>query len=264
MSFVNVYEAEMKERRLMNVIRRVSMLDDTRISQLGMMLSAKRSVNNSLSPTGKIGNVLGKLGLNTRSSSSLSYRINGCLSAIDRTIDNNIIALIGVSLDSVGLLDLLRMSEIMGNDFARLSRALGYIMNYGPSALYQLQDALAMGVENTIMDVVAMASDIATDAINAAAQEAFCALLPSLNGLQNELGGILGGVGDLAEAVTSLTHEITNDINNVLISAQMEFNELSDTIAGGLFGYATNRGSTCAMRPDAQSNLMKVLTQTIC
>jgi hypothetical protein len=186
------------------------------------------------------------------------------MSAIDRTIDNNIIALIGVSLDSVGILDLLRMQEIMGNDFARLSRSLGYIMNYGPSALYQLQNALISGVENTIMDVVAMASDIATDAINAAAQEAFCALLPSLNGLQDELGGILGGVGDVAEAISTLTNEITNDINSVLISAQREFNDLSDTISNGLFGYATNKNSTCAMRPDAQSNLRKVLTQTIC
>jgi len=263
MSFTNAYEAEMKERRLMNVIRRVSMLDDTKISQLGMMLGAKRSINNSLNPTGKIGNVLGKLGLN-RNSSSLSYRIISCMSAIDRTIDNNIIALIGVSLDSVGILDLLRMQEIMGNDFARLSRSLGYIMNYGPSALYQLQNALISGVENTIMDVVAMASDIATDAINAAAQEAFCALLPSLNGLQDELGGILGGVGDVAEAISTLTNEITNDINSVLISAQREFNDLSDTISNGLFGYATNKNSTCAMRPDAQSNLRKVLTQTIC
>ena len=264
MSFVNMYEAEMKERRLMNVIRRVSMLDDTKISQLGMMLGAKRSVNSSLSPTGKIGSVLGKLGLNNNSSSTLSYRINGCLSAIDRTIDNNIVALIGLSLDSVGILDLLRMQEMMGNDFARLSRALGYIMNYGPAALYQLQDALVRGVENTIMDVVGMASDIATDAINQAAQEAFCALMPGLNSLQDELGGLLGGVADIADAVSSLTNEITNDINNVLIAAQMEFNDLSNTIADGLFGYATNRNSTCAMRPDAQSNLRRVLTQTIC
>lgn len=264
MSFVNVYEAEMKERRLMNVIRRVSMLDDTRISQLGMMLGAKRSVNNSLSSTGTIGNVLGKLGLQNRNSSALSYRVNSCLSAIDRTIDNNIISLIGVSLDAVGILDLLRMQEIMGYEFARLSRALGYLMNAGPSALYQLQDALVSGVENTIMDVIASASDIATDAINAAAQEAFCALLPSLNGLQSELGDLIGGAGEIADAVSSLTNSITNDINNVLISAQMEFNELSDTIANGLFGYATNRNSTCAMRPDAQNNMMRLLTQTIC
>jgi len=263
MSFANIARAEQRERTLRNILQRISMLEPDKINQLGVMLGVKRSVVNSTQPGGKLGGLLNKLGLNTSSRSPITRKVNNCLSAIEKTIDNNIIGLLGASLDIIGITQLLRMQEMLGNDFTRLVRSLGYLESFGAGALGQLQYALETGVQNTIMDVVAMGSDLAIAAINTASNEVFAALLPSLLALQNELGPVLGGITNAAEAVSALTNEITNDINNILYAAQSEFNALSNTIAKGLFDYSATKGTTCASRPDAQNNLVKLLRQTI-
>lgn len=260
MAFVNAYRAEQKERRLTNNIQRMAMLPEDRLNQLDLMLSAKRKVRESTSSKSKLGGIMKSLGGNN---SYITSKINNCLSSIDKTIDNNIIGLLGAAYDAAGITDLLIMQEVLGRDFSRLMRSLGNLQNFGDNALYQLQDAFARGVQNTIIDAVAMATDVINDTIDELANEAFAALLPALDGLQSELGSILGEVTNAGEAVSALMQEITGDINNLLRTVQGEFNDLSRTISNGLFDYASTRGTTCASRPDSQNGLRSALNQII-
>ena len=184
-------------------------------------------------------------------------------SFFDKTIDNNLIGLLGASLDVIGIGQLLLLEQRLGNDFARLARTLIYMESFGYNLIDQLQSAIESGVQRTIDNIIGIGTNIAIDAINTAADEAFAALSPSLLMLRNDLGPILGEIENVADAVSALTNEITNDINNILITAQGEFNNLSNEISQGLFNYASTLGTTCASRPDAQSNLTKLLSQTI-
>lgn len=263
MSFVNVSRAEEKDRKIRNTLSRVSRLNGSQSSQLGMMLGAKRRVRESTSPTGKLGGLLSKLGLNTGARNPLSYKVNSCLAAVDRTIDNNLIGLLGVSLDVIGVGHLLLLEQRLGNDFARLARSLIYLESFGANILGELQYALENGLNGAISNIIGMGTNIAIDAIDTATEEVFAALLPSLLMLQKELGPIIGEIDNVADAISALTNEITNDINNILYTAQGEFNSLSNIISNELFPYASTLGTTCASRPDAQSNLTRLLSQTI-
>ena len=263
MSFVNVSRAEDKDRKMRNTLNRIAMLSSSQSSQLGMILGAKRRVRESTNPSGELGGLLSKLGLNMSSRNPVSYKINSCLAAVDKTIDNNLIGLLGASLDGDGIGQLLLLEQRLGNDFARLARTLIYLESFGYNLIDQLQSAIESGVQRTIDNIIGIGTNIAIDAINTAADEAFAALSPSLSMLRIELGPILGEIENVADAVSALTNEITNDINNILTTAQGEFNILSNVISQGLFNYASTLGTTCASRPDAQSNLTKLLSQTI-
>jgi hypothetical protein len=259
--FVNVYRAELKERQFTDLIRRMSMLPEDKVYELNVMLKAKKSVNKTTSSSGTIGKVLSGLG---PSGYVLNSRINSCLSAIDRTIDNNIIGLMGVVADATGISMLLDIQERLGNDFVQIVRTLGNVQNFGPNALYQLQSAVFEGIQNTIFDVVATGTQAVNEVIDGITDAAFCALMPGLQELQDSLGGLLGGIASIEEAVSSLTNSVTTEINTTLYALQSEINQLSDRIAGGLFGYASTRTSTCASRPDSQLGIRDAIRSSIC
>ena len=262
--FSNMYRAEVKEQKFVNLMNRMSMIPDNKKGQFNTMLSSKRTVRNVTSSTGSLGGILSGLGMNAGPTNALAYRINGCLSAIDRTIDANLMALLGVTLDAAGITYLLQMQSVLGEQFTRLMYVMANIQNYGENALYQLQSAITLGIQNTIFDVVAMGTDLINETINNAADAAFAELMPALSELQNgALSGILGGIGDAAGAVSALLDNITNDLNNLLYTMQTEFNAVSDIISGGLFNYAANKGTTCASRPDSQLGLRTALTNLI-
>ena len=259
--FVNVYRAERKERQFTDLLQRISMMPQNKMYELDVMLNAKRSVNKTTSSNSKIGKVLNSFG---PSGYILNSRINNCLSAIDKTIDNNIMGLMGIVADATGISMLLMVQEQLGQDFITVARTLNNVMNFGPNALNQLQAAVFEGIQNTIFDVVATGTQAANEVINGITDAAFCALLPGLDELQNTLGDLLGGIASIEEAISSLTNSVTNEINNTLFGLQREINQLSDRIAGGLFDYASTRTTTCASRPDSQLGIRDAIRSSLC
>ena len=259
--FVNVYRAEQKQRQFNDLIRWMATLPQNKLYELDLMLNAKRRVNSLTSSGSRIGGILNNLG---PTGSILNSRINSCLSAIDRTVDNNILSLMGVFADATGITMLLMVQERLGNNFVQIARTLGNVQNFGPNALNQLQAAVFEGIQNTIFDVVAVGTQAANEVINGITDAAFCALLPGLQQLQGSLGDILGGIATLEDAVSSLTQSVTTEINTTLFALQGEINQLSDRIAGGLFGYASTRTATCASRPDSQLGIREAIRTSLC
>lgn len=259
--FINVQEALRREQEFQSIVNSLAALPADRLRQLDVTLAAKRRVRDVISPTSNVGRFLNTV--SPGSAGILQSRVNQCMSAIDRTIDNNILALTGFALDASGLDTLLSIQSTLGNDFANVANTLNRVQNFGPNAIGQLQAAFATGVRNTILDGIGIATQAANEVIQGTADAIFCALAPSLAELQNQIAGVLGPVADIAGAVSDLTQQVTNDINNTLNSLQGEINNLSATISGGLFQYATTPGSTCANRPDSQLGIQEAISNSL-
>lgn len=259
--FVDVIEADRRQREFQSILISLARIPEQRMRELDVSLSLKRQVQGVVSPSSNIGRFLNTVG--GGSTAVIQSRINQCLSAIDRTIDTNIIALTGIAFDAAGLDTLLSIQSTLGSNFTSVANTLNNVYNFGPNALNQLQQAFATGVQNTILGAVSIATQAANETIQGVSDAVFCALLPSLNQLQTQVAGILGPVADITNAVTDLTQQVTNTINNTLNSLQSEVDNLSATISQGLFGYASNRGSTCADRPDSQLGIRDAISSSL-
>lgn len=259
--FANMLEAERQQRQFQSTVNALARMPENRLRELDLMLNAKRQVNNAVSPTSNVGKFL-----NTLSPGSARFtqrQINRCLSAIDKTIDNNILSLMGTTADAVGITTLLKIQQTLGRDFIRLTRTLNYANNFGPNAINQLQSAFDKGVRTTIMNALGVATQAVNETINGVVDGVYCAALPSLNELQNQIAGVLGPVSSIAGAVSDLTQQVTNDINKSLRSLQREVDDLSKTISGGLLQYAVTPGTTCANRPDSQLGIREAISSSL-
>ena len=259
--FINVLEAERRENEFAAMVERLAYLPADRLARLDTMLGAKRQINNAIAPNSSIARFLNSVDPNT--SSILQRRVNSCMSAIDRTSDNNIMSMMGAVFDASGIDTLLFMHAQLGSNFVEIANTLANVYQLGPNAIYNLQAAFREGVQQTLIDSITIATEAANEVINGVAEAAFCAILPSLAELQNQIGDVLGPVSDIVGAIDSLTEQVTGTINNTLISLQNEVNSLSNVISGGLFNYATRPGGTCANRPDSQLGIRQAISGAI-
>lgn len=254
-------EAERQQRQFQYTVNALARLPEQRLQQLDLLLNAKRQVNNAITPTSNVGRFLNSM--SPGSSRFLQNQVNRCMSAIDKTIDNNILAVMGTAMDVTGISTLLKIQQVLGKDFSKLARSLNAANSFGPRALSQLQSAFDRGVRTTIMNGLGVATQAANEAINGIVDAAYCNALPSLSDLQDQLAGVLGPVTDIAGAVSDLTRQVTNDINSTLRNLQAEVDGLSKLISGGLLQYAVTPGTTCANRPDSQLGIREAIGSSL-
>lgn len=234
MSFIDLSLIAERERRMEQIMVRLSSLPESELNRISQMLQAQSQINNAVQSAGA-----------AVSGGALVRHIENTLAGPAQTITSNLTQLLGFVPSSSDMTELLSLQTQFGSNFSSAIASISSTINTIEGGISQLLQAIDTGVTQGIQAVTTAAQN----AITQAQQQAVNAIqdaLPSADSIipQSTLDALSGVVSDInsiisvpAELANQLTSALQNQLNENITQINSALDGVSRSIQSEISGF---------------------------
>lgn len=208
MSFVNLDQSIERERRMEQLMIRMSSLPEEDFDKISKMLKAQSQIDNIVDSNSS---ALG-------GGDSVARQMQNTMAKSGETITSNLTQLLGFVPSSNDMTELKSMNERFGDGFSSTMKTISASIGSVGGGIGKLLESLDTGVTEGIQQVANTAYKTLAD-LKQQATDAIADILPpadsiipqsTLSSLGEGLSGLLSGAGDLAGGLTTAIQEQVN------------------------------------------------------